>query len=112
MKQITAVIQPHMLAKVEHALQALPQSPGFTLLRAKGHGRRSAGHGRRATDWDFEEHDHVAILVLCSDEHASAVVEAIRQAAHTGLSGDGIIAVTEALEVIHIGTGERDDAAV
>lgn len=27
MKQITAVIQPHMLAKVEHALHALPQPP-------------------------------------------------------------------------------------
>ncbi len=112
MKQITAVIQPHMLAKVEHALHALPQSPGFTLLRAKGHGRRAPGHPRRPTGWDFEEHDHIAIIVVCADEQAPRVVEAIRQGAHTGLSGDGIITVAEALEVIHIGTGERGDAAV
>ena len=112
MKQITAVIQPHMLPKVEHALHALPESPGFTLLRAKGHGRRPPGHVPRPTGWDFEEHDHVALIVLCSDEHAPHVVEAIRQSAHTGLSGDGIIAVCEALEVVHIGTGERGDAAV
>lgn len=27
MKQITAIIQPHMLGKVEHALHALPHFP-------------------------------------------------------------------------------------
>lgn len=45
MKQITAIIQPHMLSRVEHALHELPHFPGFTLQRAKGHGRgRAAGH--------------------------------------------------------------------
>lgn len=112
MKQITAVIQPHMLAKVEHALHELPQSPGFTLLRVTGHGRRTPAQARRPAGWDLEEHNHVALIVVCSDERAPQVVEAIRQSAHTGLSGDGIIVVCEALEVVHIGTGERGDAAL
>jgi len=34
MKQINAIIQPHMLNKVEHALHALPHFSGYTLLRA------------------------------------------------------------------------------
>ncbi len=113
MKQITAIIQPHMLAKVEHALHALPHFPGYTLLRAKGHGRgRAAGHAYHPTEWDLDEHNKVALFILCSDEFAPPIVEAIRQGAHTGLPGDGIIAVCEATEVARIRTGERGDAAV
>jgi nitrogen regulatory protein P-II 1 len=113
MKQITAIIQPHMLAKVEHALHALPHFPGFTLLRAKGHGRgRAPGHAWHPTEWDLDEHDKVALLVVCSDGLAAQVVEAIRVSAHTGLAGDGIITVTEAVEVVRIRTGERSENAV
>lgn len=113
MKQITAIIQPHMLAKVEHALHALPHFPGFTLLRAKGHSRgRAAGHAFHPAEWDLDEHDKVALLILCSDSLAPLIVEAIRQNAHTGLPGDGVIAVCEAIEVVRIRTGERGDDAV
>jgi nitrogen regulatory protein P-II 1 len=113
MKQITAIIQPHMLSKVEHALHALPLFPGFTLLRVKGHGRgRAAGHAYHPTEWDLDTHDKVALFILCSDPLAPQVVEAIRIAAHTGLPGDGIIAVCEASEVVRIRTGERGDDAV
>ena len=113
MKQITAVIHPHMLSKVEHALHALPHFPGFTLLRAKGHGRgRAAGHAYHPTERDLDTHDKVALLILCSDALAPLIVDAIRQNAHTGLPGDGIIAVCEAGEVVRIGTGERGDDAV
>ena len=113
MKYITAIIQPHMLSKVEHALHALPHCPGFTLLRGKGHGRgRAAGHAYHPTEWDMVAHDKVALCILCSDALAPLIVEAIQVAAHTGLPGDGIIAVCEATEVVRIGTGERGDAAV
>ena len=113
MKQITAIIQPHMLGKVEHALHALPHFPGFTLLRAKGHGRgRAAGHTYHPTEWDLDEHNKVALFILCSDEFAPPIVDAIRQGAHTGLPGDGIISVCEATEVVRIRTGERGDDAV
>jgi nitrogen regulatory protein P-II 1 len=113
MKQITAIIQPHMLAKVEHALHALPRFPGFTLLRAKGHGRgRATGHAWHPTEWDLDEHDKVALVIVCSDELAPQIVEAIRSNARTGLKGDGLIVVVEAAEVVRIGTGERGDDAV
>lgn len=113
MKQIIAVIQPHMLNKVEHALHALAHFPGFTLLRAKGHGRgRAAGHAWQPTEWDLDEHDKVALFIASSNELAPGIVEAIRQNAHTGLSGDGVIVVTEAAEVVRIRTGEHGDAAV
>lgn len=113
MKQIIAVIQPHMLNKVECALHALPHFPGFTLLRVTGHCRgRAPGHAWHATEWDLDEHKRVALLIWCSDALAAPIVEAIRQNAHTGLPGDGLIAVSEAAEVVRIGTGERDEHAV
>ena len=113
MRQITAVIQPHMLSKVEHALHALPRFPGFTLLRAKGHRRgTAAAHAYHPTEWDMDAHDKVMLVILCSDELAPLIVDAIRLNAHTGLPGDGIIAVCEATEVVRVRTGERGDDAV
>ena len=113
MKQIIAVIQPHMLSKVEHALHALPRFPGFTLLHAEGHSRgRAAGHAWKAVEGDLDTHDKVMLLIVSSDELAPRIVEIIRLNAHTGLAGDGIITVSEAVEVVRIRTGESDDAAV
>ncbi len=113
MKQIIAVIQPHMLNKVEHALHALPHFPGFTLLRAKGHGCGQApGHAWQPAGWDLDEHDQVVLLIASSDALAPQIVETIRRQAHTGLPGDGIILVSEASEVVRIRTGKRGEDAV
>ena len=110
MKQITAIIQPHMLAKVEHALRELAQFPGFTVLRAKGHGRPTATADGKA-ELAFEEHDKL-LLMFCSDATVSQIVATICENAHTGLPGDGVIAVTEAIELIRIRTGEHGEDAV
>lgn len=113
MKQIIAIIQPHMLPRTERALHDLPHFPGFTLLRAKGHGRgRAAGHAYHATEWDLDEHDKVTLLVLCSDDLAPQIVETIRRSAYTGLPGDGMIAVAELADIVRIRTGERGEDAV
>ena len=113
MKQIIAVIQPHMLGKVERALHALPRFPGFTLLRAKGQARgRAPGHAFQATEWDLDERDKISLLIVSSDELAPQIVDAIEHNAHTGLPGDGIIVVSEASEVVRIRTGERGQDAV
>ena len=52
------------------------------------------------------------LLIVCGDDITPAIVEAIRTGAHTGLRGDGVITVCEALEVVRIRSGERNDAAV
>lgn len=113
MKQIVAVIQPHLLSKVEHALYQLSHFPGFTVLRAQGQGRgRASGHAYRPSSWDWDEHDKAMLTIWCADELSAQIIETIRRSAHTGLPGDGIIAVSSLEDVVRIGTDEHGDAAV
>lgn len=46
MKEIKAIIQPHMLTRVMDALHALPHFPGVTVsdCQGQGRGRGAGGH--------------------------------------------------------------------
>jgi nitrogen regulatory protein PII len=55
---------------------------------------------------------HVRLEVFCRDEHLAEVVACIRANAHTGLSGDGKIYVTEVVEAVRISSGECGLSAV
>ena len=46
MKEIKAILQPHVLSRVIHALHELPHFPGLTVLDALGQGR---GRGQGGT---------------------------------------------------------------
>ncbi len=48
---------------------------------------------------------------LVRDDDADRVMELIRQAAHTGRPGDGIIYALPVHDAIHIRTGRRGEAA-
>jgi nitrogen regulatory protein P-II 1 len=54
----------------------------------------------------------VRVEVLCTDDDAQGVVDAIVKAARTGKIGDGKIWITEAERVIRIRTGEMGPDAV
>lgn len=113
MKQITAIIRPQRLEAVEAALHALPHLPGFTVFQARGHARgHGQGHRFVTDEWNPAAHDSLVLLVLCSDDDAPAIIDAVTTAARTGLSGDGIVAVSELAAAVRIRTGERDAAAL
>ena len=113
MKQIIAIIKPAAVERVKHALHELGHFPGFTLLHVHGESRgRAPGHAYAPVEWDFEEHDNAMMLMFCADEFAPAVIDAIRNAAHTGRPGDGVIAVSEISEMVRIRTDEHGAAAV
>ena len=113
MKQITAMIRPHRLDAVETALETLPHCPGFTVFGAKGHPR---GHGPDhrfvADEWNPHAHDVLVLLILCQDDDASAIVDAVAAAARTGQPGDGMVGVVELVTAVRIRTGELDAAAL
>lgn len=112
MKQIVGVIKPIRLEAVEQALHEIDRFPGFTLLNGKGNGRGSGvQHAYAATEW-APSHDCNVLIVYCDDAHADDIVEAIKKAAYTGNSGDGIITVSNIDTMVRIRTGElNDDAA-
>lgn len=113
MKEIKAIIQPHMVSKVVRALHELPHFPGLTISDARGQGRgRGAGGAFKVTEDSLDYHPRTVLDILCADELAASITETIRQAAHTGHAGDGIITVTDLAEVIRIRTGEKQAQAV
>lgn len=113
MKEIRAIIHPHMVHKVVHALRKLEHFPGLTLLDGRGQGRGLGAGGAYAAREDaIDTHRKTVMMVVCADEIVSTITETIRKAAHTGHKGDGIITVRNLEEVIRIRTGEKNDLAV
>ncbi len=113
MKQITAFIQPHMLEKVEQALHELKHFPGCTVLRGQGESRgREPGYAHHATEWGLGGHKHAVLIIVSPDDTASLIVETIKQHAHTGLPGDGLITIAPIDDVVRIRTEEHGDTAL
>ncbi len=95
MKLVHAYIRPHKLDDVSLALHGVEGLSGMTAwnVRGWGHEKQVAErehHEERVSD--FKE--SVRLEVLCHDGVAPRVVDAIRDAAHTGLLGDGQIVLS------------------
>jgi len=109
MKRIEAIIQPHKLNQVIAALHALPQFPGYTVVDAfgQGHGRGEKGNYTYDNREGLLAHRRSLLVVLCPEDTASAIVNAILDAAHTGQAGDGLIDVTDVPAIYRIGNLEN-----
>ncbi len=90
MKFIIAVVRPHTLDKIVVALEAIENFPGITVSDAEGFGQRLRTTGYDALN-PFKEKKRIEIV--CSDNLVEQIVTAIRENAHTGKKGDGIILV-------------------
>ena len=113
MKEITAIIQPHTLSRVMHALHALPHFPGITLLDGQGQGRgRGTGGAFRPTEDNFSFHKKTMLIVTCDDAHADLIATTLVEAARTGNKGDGLVTVKDVARVIRIRTGETAGQAL
>jgi nitrogen regulatory protein P-II 1 len=113
MKEIKAIIKPQMADAVVRALHELPHFPGLTLHTAHGQGRGRGAHQEyKPSVEDVFDHEVSRLEVVCADEMAGSIVDTIRQAAHTGARGDGIIVVTPIERVIRIRSGAEQEQAV
>ena len=112
MKEIKAIIQPHMLDKVMEALHSLPHFPGVTVSDCQGQGRgRGPGGHYEPTPRDVFFAKQVKLEVFCDDAICEELVETIRRNAHTGNPGDGIVMVADLPRVVRIRTGEQQQDA-
>ena len=114
MKLITAVVQPFMLAKIAHALEAIAGFPGMTVTDVRGFGREKHEHdaAHYAVDDVFDFVKKSRIDIAARDEMVPAILQTIESIAHTGNRGDGKIFVVDLESVVRVRTGERDDEAL
>jgi nitrogen regulatory protein P-II 1 len=112
MKLVTAIVKPHRMEEVKEALRDIGVD-GLTTTDVEGFGRQR-GHTEvyRGAEYQVDFVPKVRVEVLCSDETAQGIVDAIVKAARTGKIGDGKLWVTEAEQVIRIRTGEMGPDAV
>jgi len=93
--KVTAIIRCEVLEKVEHRLRELGVH-GYSVMQVKGCGEYT----------DFYSIDcmttHARVEIFMSAKRAEAIAQAIMDAAHTGLEGDGIVAVLPVYNVYRI----------
>ncbi len=90
MKLIIAVVRPHTLDKIVVALENIENFPGITVTDVEGFGQRL-----RTTVYDSLNPFKLKkqIEIAAGDDMVEQIVAAIREHAHTGKKGDGIIFV-------------------
>ena len=82
------------------------------MIEVRGHGRDGGIllTGRSGT-YQVDLLPRFQFNIILSDHNVEKTIQAIRNAAHTGNKGDGIIFVYPVEDVIRISTGERGHEA-
>ncbi|EKV26840.1 Nitrogen regulatory protein P-II [Caenispirillum salinarum AK4] len=112
MKLVTAIIKPFRLDDVREALLDLGLQ-GLTVTEVRGFGRQKGQtEVYRGAEYEVSFLPKVKVEVAVEDDLEDKVIEAVREAAHTGKIGDGKIFVTEVARTVRIRTGEKDMDAV
>lgn len=113
MKKIEAMIPAERLSRVNDELKKIGIG-GLTCFDTKGRGqvpiqKRSAGRGGVFTP---EFNTNCSILVVVKDSDLDKTINAIVNAASTGLAGEGKIFVSKVDEALDIGTNKKGDSAL
>lgn len=98
--KVIGIIRPNVLDKVEKSLiQA--NVPGVSIVHVEGYGEYE----------NFYRQDrmvqHVQVEVFISKKRATEIAETMMEAAHTGMDGDGIVAIIPVDNVYHIRTKQK-----
>lgn len=86
LKKITAVVRTKILETLERRLQKIGVT-GITVTQCKGYGEYES-HVKFTWSWP-----HARIEIYCDSSKAEAIIQTIMEGAHTGTTGDGIVAV-------------------
>ncbi|MCC2601563.1 P-II family nitrogen regulator [Sphingopyxis yananensis] len=112
MKLIIAIIKPFKLDEAREAVTALGIA-GMTVSEVKGFGRQKGQTEiYRGAEYATNMVPKVKIELVCDDNLAPRIVEALQHSANTGSIGDGKIFVLDVAQAVRIRTGETDDAAL
>lgn len=96
-RKITALIRSSVLEKVEERLQSLGVK-GISVSQVKGYGEYANFY---RSDWMVP---HYRLEIFTKKSQTDAIVNAIMEAAHLGMAGDGIVAVLPVEKLYRIRT--------
>jgi nitrogen regulatory protein P-II 1 len=109
---VMAVIRPEKLADTKQAL-ANAGAPSLTVTDVSGRGSQPVMTEQwRGEEYTVDLHQKVKVECVVADAPVDDVVDAIREAAHTGESGDGKIFVLPVADAVQIRTGDTGTDAV
>ncbi len=112
MKYLLAFIPPDVLHRVKHALIG-KHIHGLSVSEARGFGQEhDVSHPEYRDIPGIEFTRRLRLELVCHDEEAERVLEAIYSAAHTGHAGDGKVFVLPVLDALRLKTGERGPGAL
>lgn len=90
MKLIIAIVRPFTVEKIVNAFENIEGFPGMTLIDSVGFGQRLRTSAYDALD-PFKPNKRIEVVAI--DEMVESIISAIKQNAHTGKKGDGLISV-------------------
>lgn len=111
MKRIEAIVKPFRAEEIRTALREAGIE-AMTWFEGKGFGKQK-GHTDlyRGAEYVVDYLPIVCVVLYVRDEQVDIVIETILNAAHTGRSGDGIIAIYD-VHLVKIRTGETGNEAI
>ena len=113
MKRIEATIQTDKTGAVSDAIKE--KVGGYTIVEGNGRGsgkRQTMRAGRGTGTFEAEFNKVATISTIVDDSVAESIVSAIADAAFTGSSGDGIIAIENVDDVYNIASKKRGTEAL
>jgi len=111
-KMVVAVIRPDKLGDAKKALAEVGAA-SLTVTNVSGRGSQPAKKGSwRGEEYTVDLHQKVKIECAVADVPAEDVVDALREAAHTGEPGDGKIFVLDVENAVQVRTGTEGTDAI
>lgn len=89
MKLIIAVVRPFLIDRLILALENIENFPGLTIVDSEGFGQRLKTSGDAINPFKPNKR----IEIAAADGLVDEIVAAIKESAHTGKKGDGIVFV-------------------
>ncbi len=98
LKKITAIFRSHLLEVVERRLRELGVK-GISVSQVKGYGEYKQFYTKDGLS------EEARIEIFTTKDEVDAIVRAILESAHTGLAGDGFVAVIPVEKIFRIKSG-------
>lgn len=112
MKKIVAIVRASKFEDVKLALSE-KEINFFSFYEVKGYGhQKSESRSYKGTAYDIGYIPRIKIEILLSEPFVQSAVQAIKDSAYTGESGDGLITICGVDHIINIRTGLTDSEAI